>query len=223
MLPTRQFVAEPAKVPLMVRVLAPIDNLPEVSVTAVLTTNGLPSVAVPPPFIRKVTIWFVVPGVPWLKNKVPSAPVAAMVRLDDALPVKKSVADIPATVPLSVNVRAPMVSVLLAPVNVSVPVIVGLPDNVYALVEAQLNSRLPSVAPETLCAIPVMVILPPVVLVCVPVPVILPWSVITWPPSAMVPLVSASVVATINGLPIVALPPTPFIVNVCIVRVAALV
>ena len=128
-----------------------------------------------------------------------------MVKLEVVLPVKYLLADMPDTVPLSVKVRAPMVSVFAAPVNVSAPFTVVLPDKVNALAEAALNSRLPRLAAEMLLATPVIVILPPALLVWVPAPAMFPAHVITFPPSASVP-VSVSVVPTLRLLASVVVP-----------------
>ena len=158
----------PVKAPLTVSVFPlPMAKWPDVKVSADEQTVLLPNVAEPPPFIRKVTILFVVPAVVWLKNIVPNAPVAPIVRLDDALPVKYCVDDIPETVPFSVNVKPPIVSVFAAPVKVKAPVIVAFPPIVKFVPPALLNSRLPSVtaALAMLFAVPVIVILPPVLLV----------------------------------------------------------
>ena len=77
------------KVPTTVSVFpAPTASLPDVSVKADWETMLLPSVAEPPPFIKNVSILLLVPGAVWLKNMVPSALVAPIVRLEVALPVK---------------------------------------------------------------------------------------------------------------------------------------
>ena len=140
--------------------MAPIDNLPVESVSAVPHTIALPSVAVAPtPFIKKVAIVRVAADV-WSKNSVPNAEPGPIVRLDEALPVMNFVADMDATVPFSVNVNAPIDNVFAAPVKVSAPLIVGFPVSAKALAEGQLNSRFPSVTADMLLATPVMVIFP---------------------------------------------------------------
>ena len=122
----------------------------------------------------------------------------------------------PDTVPSSVSVFAPRVSVLAAAAMENMPVIVGLPVIVNAVAPVWFNSRFPNVAAafDMLFAAPVILILPPVLLVCVPAPVILPKLVITFPPSAKVPAVNANVVPTLQALPNVAECPALFMVNV---------
>lgn len=177
--------------------------MPDVSVRAVWHTMLLPIVTVPPPVIKNVAILFVVFIVVWFKKSVPSAPVAPTVMFEDALPVKHSVALMPDTVPLSVSVRAPIVSLFPDPVNISAPVIVGFPLIVYAVALAQFSSRFPNVAVEfdMLFAVPVMLIIPPGLLTCVPAPVIFPEQVMMLPPSLSVPAVSARFPLTVQPIP----------------------
>lgn len=176
-------------VPLTVNVSPlPIASFPDVSVNAVLLTILLPRVAEPPPLIINVEILFVVAGVVSLKKIVPKTPVAPIVMLAVVLPVKYFVVDMPVTVPFMVNVRVRRFSELFAPVKVSAPFTVALPDKVNALVDAELNSRLPRVAADMLLLTPVIVILPPVLLLCIPAPAIFPAQVIMLPPSASVPV-----------------------------------
>ena len=153
---------------------------------------------------------------------MPSAPVAPIVKLEVAPPVKYWVPDIPETVPFNVNVLAPIVNVFPAAAIENIPVMVGPPpDIVNAVAPTWFSSRFPKVAVlfDILFAAPVMDILPPALLVCVPAPVIFPALVITLPPSANVPAVSASVVATLQLLPNVAVCPALFIVKVTILFV----
>ena len=184
--------------------MAPTDNLPDVSVKVVIFM-ALPMVAVPPPFMMKVAILFVVPGVPWLKNKLPIVPVPPSVKLELALPVKNCVADMPLMVPFIVSVKAPMVTVLAVPTNDTFPLTIALPVNENTLADPAANSRLPSVAPDILLLVPVMLILPLPVLVCMPVPAMFPAQVIVLPPSASVP-VSVNVVPMLRLLPKVVVP-----------------
>ena len=217
--PVISFTALPVKAPFIVSVFPlPTAIFPDVKVRAVWHTMQFPMVIALPPLTMNVAILFVVLGVVWLRYRV-SAPAPPIVRLDVALPVRYWVADIPDIRPFSVNVFAPMVHVFAAPVKVSVPVTVGLPVNVKALVEPALNSRLPKVTPEMLLLVPVMLILPPVLLACVPVPVMLPANVITFPASLRVPAVRASAVRMLKLLPIVAVCPALFNVNVVMLSV----
>ena len=134
--PVPDSVPVPVIFPVQVTRLPPSASAPDVSANAVATVMGLPSVAEPPPLTVNVTILFVVPGVVGFRNKVPRAPVAPIVKLEEALPVIYLVADILATVPFNVSVLAPTVSVLPAAVKVKAPAIVGLPDIVNAVAPA---------------------------------------------------------------------------------------
>ena len=138
-------VPAPVILPALVITLPPSSSVPPVSASVVSTLQLLPSVAVwPGQFIVNVAMLSEVPGVVGLKNIVPRSVAVVTLILELApLPVKYLVDDIPDTVPLSITVRAPIVNVLFAPVNVNAPFIVGLPVSVNALVELQLNSRLP--------------------------------------------------------------------------------
>ena len=133
--------------------------------------------------------------------------MAPTVRLEVVPPVKYLVADMPTTVLFSVSVKAPIDSVLAAPVNVNAAEIDGLPVSVKALVAGEFNSIFPSVAPDMLLFVPVIVILPPTELECMPVPPMFPAQVIILPPSAsVVRAVSVSVVPTLRSLPSVVVP-----------------
>ena len=200
-------VPAPVMLPVLVITCPPSFSVPAVSASVVSTLQLFPSVAEKPAlFIVKVAILSVVPGVVGLKNNVPRSLAELIVKFELApFPVRYCVADIPDTVPFSVNVLAPRVHVLLAPVNVSPPFTVGLPVKVNALADAALNSRLPRFAPEMLFAIPVILILPLPLLACVPAPAMLPEQVITLPPSTSVP-VSVNVVLTLRLLPSVVVP-----------------
>ena len=120
-------------------------------------------------------------------------PVATIMFDEDSVPLT-AVAELP-----KVKFVAPRVS--LPAVNVSVPLIVGLPVKVK---EPELfKLRFCSVAAEIVAAAPVIV-MPPVP-DSVPVPAMFPLHVTTFPPSASVP-VRVRVVPTCRALPKVLVP-----------------
>ena len=168
--------------------LALVVSVPFVNIRFPLTTRPLPSVAVPVEVLLRVksAILFVVPAVVPSKNNVPNAPVPVIFRLEFAEPVMLLVEFIEATVPARFSVLEPMLNLPL--VNVSEPLIVGEPLKLKP--PALLNSKLPSVAPEIVLALPFINISPKPELVWIAVPAMLPPTVKAKPASANVPAVS---------------------------------